>query len=131
MNLYHFSGNLGADPVLRHTPQGKAVVQFNVGVSSGYGESRKTVWVRCQAWEKSAELIADAFVKGAKFNGCGEIVSDRWSKDGKENPQIEVRIMNFDFPPKNTSTGSASHETARPNEQNAGGFDEMDQDIPF
>ena len=125
MNLYHFSGNLGADPVLRHTPQNKAVVQFNVGVSTGYGDNRKTVWVRCQAWEKSAELIADAFVKGAKFNGCGEIISDRWEKDGKENPQIEVRIVNFDLPPKNASTGSAQRQDTPSNNQN-----DFDDDLP-
>lgn len=128
MNLYHFSGNLGADPVLRHTPQGKAVVQFNVGVSSGYGDNRKTVWVRCQVWEKRAELVAEAFSKGSRFSGCGEIVSDRWSKDGKDTPQIEVRIVEFDLPVKNASTGSAQRQDSKPNDQN--NFDDFDDDLP-
>lgn len=125
MNLYHFSGNLGADPVLRHTPQGKAVVQFNVGVSSGYGDNRKTVWVRCQAWDKRAELISEAFAKGSRFSGCGEIVSDRWEKDGKENPQIEVRILEFDLPAKNASTSSAQRQDSKPSDPM--GFDD---DLP-
>lgn len=139
MNVYHFSGNLGADPALRHTPQGKAVAQFNVGVSTGYGDKRKTVWVRCNVWEKQAELVADAFTKGSKFSGYGEITSDRWEKDGKENPQLEVRIMGFDLPPKSASASNAADGTvseqrqdAPSNEQKPSGFDDFpDDDINF
>lgn len=130
MNVFHFSGNLGADVTLRYTPAGKVVSQFNVGVSSGYGEKRKTVWVRCQVWEKQAELVAEAFTKGSKFSGYGEVISDRWEKDGKETPQLEVRVMGFDLPPKSASTGSASHETARQNVHEGMGTD-FDDDIPF
>jgi single-strand DNA-binding protein len=127
MNLYHFSGNLGADVTLRYTPQSKAVAQFNVGVSSGYGDNRKTVWVRCQVWEKRAELVAEAFKKGSRFSGCGEIVSDSWEKDGTKHPQIEVRVVEFDLPPKSGSDNSTVHEprTQKMSEQ------EFDESVPF
>jgi single-strand DNA-binding protein len=134
MNLYHFSGNLGADPTLRYTPAGKAVTSFNVGVSTGFGDNRKTVWVRCQVWEKRAELVAEAFHKGSRFSGCGEIVGDRWEKEGKENPQIEVRVVEFDLPPKGeSSTGSAQRQDKKPSEQSKpDAFDDFNDDpLPF
>ena len=130
MNIYAFSGNLGADPQLRYTSSQKAVCSFNVGVSSGYGEQRKTIWVRCQLWEKQAELAAEAFKKGMRFNGCGEITSNSYEKDGVEKPQLEVRVTSFDLPPRTGESVSVQRQHLQPNDKKEN-FDDFEDDIPF
>ena len=83
---------------------------------------------------KRAELVAEAFKKGSKFSGCGEIISDRWEKDGKETPQLEVRVIEFDLPPKDSSGQVGGQVNVKPiarKVEPAGAFDDMGDDIPF
>jgi len=44
VNVMVFAGNVGGDMEVRHTPNGKAVGQFNVAVDQGWGENKKTSW---------------------------------------------------------------------------------------
>lgn len=139
MNLYSFSGNVGQDATLRFTPNNKAICQFSVGISTGYGENRKTVWARCSVWDKQAELANDAFKKGARFNGYGEITATSYiDKEGKEKPSLEIRVIGFDLPPrdKNESGDTSYQEKGNnaPQSNNASksdSWDDFEQDIPF
>lgn len=140
MNLYAFSGNVGSDATLRFTPNGKGVTQFNVGVSSGYGDNRKTVWVRCSVWDKQAELANEVFKKGVKFAGVGEITATSYKdKEGNEKPSLEVRIISFDLPSKqNNSQDNPQYQPSKNNAPQTAmqGLEDMpddtfEDDIPF
>lgn len=136
MNIYSFSGNVGSDAVLRYTSNNKAVTQFSVGVSTGYGDNRKTVWVRCSVWDKQAELANDVFKKGTKFAGTGEITATSYAdKSGVEKPSLEVRIISFDLPAKqNNQQDSTQYQPAKesaPQSNDMGGFEQMEDDVPF
>jgi len=53
-------GDLGRDPEMRYTPDGRAVTSFSIASSRKYttssGEQREeTEWFNCQAWGKLAE----------------------------------------------------------------------------
>jgi single-strand DNA-binding protein len=67
--MYHtiiIVGNLGRDPEMRYTPSGQAVTSFNVAVSDGFGERKKTIWFRVSAWDKQAENVNNFLRKGSK-----------------------------------------------------------------
>ncbi|MBW1984670.1 MAG: single-stranded DNA-binding protein, partial [Deltaproteobacteria bacterium] len=62
-------GNLGQDPTMSYMADGTAVTNFRVATKkkkkNAEGEQMKeTVWVRCSAWNKSAEVINEHFIKG-------------------------------------------------------------------
>lgn len=57
------AGNLGRDPELRSTTNGKEVCSFSVAVSEG---KDKTAWFRVSAWDKQAELCNTYLKKGSK-----------------------------------------------------------------
>jgi len=64
-------GNLTADPELRFTPAGKAVVNFVVACSDRKFDKDSNTWVdgsttfiTCTAWNKQAENIAESLQKG-------------------------------------------------------------------
>jgi len=59
-NLQIVLGNLGSDPELRYTPQGKAVTTFSVASNRSYTKAdgqkvKETEWFYCQAWGADAE----------------------------------------------------------------------------
>lgn len=55
-------GYLGADPVMRFTPQGKAVTDFRIAIN-GYDDS--TMWVKVTVWDKAAENCNEYLSKGS------------------------------------------------------------------
>jgi single-strand DNA-binding protein len=62
-------GHLGADPVIRHTPNGVPVCNFSVAVNrrwtDGNGDAQEeTTWFRVVTWQALAETCAQYLNKG-------------------------------------------------------------------
>ena len=89
-------GNLGRDAEMRYLANGKAVTNFSVAVSDGFGEQKRTIWIRVSAWEKTAEACA-ALKKGAKVLVEGRLVADAQTGgpkvyDGKSGPAASFEV---------------------------------------
>ena len=59
-------GNLGRDPEMRYTPDGKAVTSFSVATSRRYNDKEETTWFRVSVWGKQAESCNQYLTKGSK-----------------------------------------------------------------
>jgi len=98
MNKVILTGNLGADPDSRYTPDGKAVTTFDIAVSDGYGEHKKTYWFKIVAWEKLAEVCADNLKKGRKVLVEGKLVSRSYeTQDGQKRKVTEIVAGHVEF----------------------------------
>ena len=91
-----------ADPELRFTPQGKAVLSIRLAFNdSRYNEetrqweNSKTFYVDATAWERTAERLADQIRKGDQVYVSGRLETQSWEKDGekKSKPSLTVRTM--------------------------------------
>ena len=91
-----------ADPELRFTPQGKAVLSIRLAFNdSKYNEetrqweNSKTFYVDATAWEQTAERLADQIRKGDQVYVSGRLETQSWEKDGekKSKPSLTVRTM--------------------------------------
>jgi single-strand DNA-binding protein len=123
MNNVAISGNLCADPDIRSTQAGKKVASFTVAINEG---KDKTEFVRCVAWEKTAELIGEYCSKGDRMALTGRLQTREWEKDGNKQYTTEVIVNTFDFPPK--------REQSAHNKAKADGYqpqDELADTIPF
>lgn len=82
------SGNLAADPELRFTNSGAAVVKFRIGVSRRYqknGEwTSKTSWWNIEAWNQLAENVAATLSKGMRVIVVGEVDADEYTTEAGE-----------------------------------------------
>ena len=91
-----------AEPELRFTPQGKAVLSIRLAFNdSRYNEetrqweNSKTFYVDATAWEQTAERLADQIRKGDQVYVSGRLETQSWEKDGekKSKPSLTVRTM--------------------------------------
>ena len=91
-----------ADPELRFTSQGKAVLSIRLAFNdSRYNEetrqweNSKTFYVDATAWEQTAERLADQIRKGDQVYVSGRLETQSWEKDGekKSKPSLTVRTM--------------------------------------
>jgi single-strand DNA-binding protein len=78
---FTITGNLAADPELRYTPSGKAIVKFVVISNERYRDPHTGNWadgqrtdVRVTAWEALAENTAESLHKGSRVTVTGHRV---------------------------------------------------------
>lgn len=137
MNLGVLTGNLGRDPEMRHH-NGDAILNFAIGVQTGTRDKPNTMWVDCTMWGKRAEAVQPYLGKGMRVTVQGPLSMEEYkAKDGTPRTKLKIKVDNLDLPPK--SEGSAA--PAQPRQAApapapaatpaAGGFDDMDDDIPF
>jgi len=87
--MYHkleLIGRVGRDPEMRFSPDGKAITSFSVAVNAGYGEHKKTLWVRVTAFSKLAEHCNEYLHKGSLVHVEGTL-----NCDDKGNPKMFTR----------------------------------------
>ena len=68
-----FVGNLGGDPVLRFSENGKPRATFSVAITEGQGDNEKTHWVDVTAFNSLAENVTDSLAKGMRVVVVGRI----------------------------------------------------------
>lgn len=81
-------GNLGKDPEVRYTQDGKAVAQFSIATSEEWkdkntGEKReKTEWHRVVAFGRLGEICGEYLSKGRQVYIEGRLQTSSYEKDG-------------------------------------------------
>ena len=81
MNLYTAIGNLGETPILRTTPSGRSVTNFDIAVDERYytgnGQDRvlqkKTYWIPVVVWSDLAETCVKYLATGSKISIIGKL----------------------------------------------------------
>ena len=90
-------GNLGKDPDMRFTTDGKPVTTFSVAASNRKDE---TVWFRVSTWDKQAETCNQYLHKGSKVLVEGRLKAEPpvfQKKDGTWASSYEVTAENVRF----------------------------------
>ena len=85
-------GRVGADPELRSTKSGTAVVQLRLATdrSTKSGQS-ETDWHSVVAWGKTAEAVARYVAKGDRVHVTGRLQQHSWQTDsGERRSRAEV-----------------------------------------
>ena len=88
LNKLLLIGNLGNDPEMRFTPEGKAVTNFSLAVTDGKSE---TVWFRVVSWQGLAEKVNEYLTKGRQVYVEGRLRPREWEgQDGKKHTSLDV-----------------------------------------
>ncbi|MEK6735115.1 MAG: single-stranded DNA-binding protein [Pseudomonadota bacterium] len=138
-------GNLGKDPETRYMSNGDAVTNITVATTDTWkdknGEKQeKTEWHRVTFYRKLAEIAGEYLKKGRPVYIEGRLETRKWTdKAGVE--RYTTDIIASDMKMLGSRSGSGSFESSDKEEDSApgqtppmksgGGFDDMDDDIPF
>ena len=152
-------GNLGADPEVRRTQDGRPIVNLRIATSDTWrdkntGERReKTEWHRVVIFSEGLAKIAEQYLKkGSKVYIEGALQTRKWQdKDGQDRYSTEVVLQGFnatltmldgragggggDFASDDTGSDFGAPAPARQQRQpamaGAGRRNDMDDEIPF
>lgn len=93
MNHITFDGRLVADPELRYTPSGEAILSFRVASDIGFGERKTTNWFSCQVWGKRGETLKNYLSKGKQVTVYGQLTLREWQdKEGIKRISPDIRV---------------------------------------
>ena len=154
-NKVMLMGNLTRDVEIRHTSGNTAVGNFGIAVNRKFktqsGEQREEVtFVDCEAWGRTAEVMAQYLGRGRAVFIEGRLKLDQWEdkNGGGKRSKLSVVVENFQFVDSGQGRGNAGGgggEYARSNAgagaassgqggysgSNQGGSDINHDDIPF
>jgi single-strand DNA-binding protein len=151
-------GNLGADPEIRRTQDGRPIANLSIATSESWrdknsGERKeKTEWHRVVIFNEGLCKVAEQYLKkGAKVYIEGALQTRKWQdKDGKDKYSTEVVLQGFNSTLTmldgrsgggggsfasdeggGGSFGSGGGSSQRRSVPASGGGGDMNDDIPF
>lgn len=144
-NKVMLMGNLTRDIELRHTSGNMAVANIGLAVNRRFktqsGEQRdETTFVDCEAWGRTAEVMAQYLSKGRPVFIEGRLKLDSWQdQQGQNRSKLRVVVENFQFidaggaggPGGGGGGGGGSRQYSQGASQNDDLPPITDDDIPF
>ena len=104
INKILITGNLTADPELRYTPSGKAVLSASVANNESYtdaqGQDQKiTIFVNLEVWGKPAENFSKLVKKGQELFVEGKLRMDEWTdkQTNARRTRLYLLVENWQF----------------------------------
>lgn len=97
LNKVQIIGNLGADPEMRFTANGRSVANFRVACNRNWttpdGERREdTEWVSVVCWERLAEIAGQYLSKGRQVYVEGRLQTRQW-EDREGNTRYTTEVI--------------------------------------
>ncbi len=146
MNAVNLTGYISEHLNLRYTPNGNAVVSFNLAVKKPYKVEpgkQDADFFRIVAWGKLAENLVEYTKKGSLIAVNGSLKNNNYEKDGVRNYSVDVvadkiEYLVLDSKKDNSTTSSGNQSDVQSSEEEdyyyddfPGDYDEFDDDLPF
>ncbi|QOT15908.1 single-stranded DNA-binding protein [Paenarthrobacter sp. YJN-5] len=89
-------------PELRYTQSGKAVLSMRLAFNDSKYDDQQRKWVTtksfyvdAQAWEQTAERLAEILTQGEQVYVVGRLETQQWEKDGekKSKPVLNLQTV--------------------------------------
>src|SRR5579863_1484029 len=92
-------GNLGADPDLKVTPGGQAILKLRLATNESYLDrnnvrQERTEWHRVTVWGRRAEALGKLLQKGDSLFIEGRLQTSSYDKNGEKRYSTEVVANN-------------------------------------
>ena len=130
MNSVVLIGRLTREPEVSYTSGTQmAVAKFTIAIDDGYGEKKKTNFINCIVFGKTAENCEKFTGKGLRVAVEGKIDTGSYEKDGRKVYTTDIIVEKIEFidwknASDNTSNGDVQAEVPD-------GFAAIDEDVPF
>ena len=134
-------GNLGDEPVIRYTGDGKAIANLRVATSESWtdkegNKQERTEWHKVSVFDKLAEICKTYLHKGSKVFLEGKLQTRSWDKDGVQQYSTEVVLSGWNstlmmLDKKGDPVEPTEEVPESPKIEPVDDFEDKMEDIPF
>ena len=112
INRFIATGRLTADAVTRTIANGKTVMSMNAAINTGYGDYKKTLFVKVQQWGDSALNVVQYLKKGTLIGIDGALSTNSWkTKEGENRTDVVVDVRAVQILSSKKEDASSTSET--------------------
>lgn len=136
LNQAQIIGHLGRDPELRYLPSGEAVANFAIATTEKWkdkqsGEIKEhTEWHSISVFGRLAEIVEKYLHKGSLVFVSGKLKTRKYQKDGQDHYATSIQCQELKMLGGKPSDKERPEPSQKP-QSKGGGFDDMEDDIPF
>ena len=131
-------GNLGKDPEVKYTPQGKAVARIALATNWSSKDTAgnwqdHTEWHNVVLWERLAELAGEHLKKGGKVYIEGRLQTRSWDDKTSGQKRYMTEVVANDMMllgGRGEGSGGGDFASSRGASASAGGGNNFDQRVP-
>jgi len=118
INSVTLVGRLTRDAEIRSTQSGTSLAKFSLAINryAGKDKGEEVSFIDCTLWGKQADAVGKYLEKGKQIGVVGELVQERWEKDGQKHSKVTVTVRNVQL------LGGKGE---------SGGKDDFEDDMPF
>jgi single-strand DNA-binding protein len=137
LNRADIIGNLGADPEIKYTTEGRAVCNFSIATTEYFknsnGEKQDlTEWHRIVAFGRLAEICGEYLEKGSQVYLSGRIQTREYSgKNGERRWSTSIVAQNIQFIGKNGKRKAPGPPPEAYDDTSGRPMTDTEDDIPF
>ena len=115
LNKVMLLGNLGADPELKVTQGGQAVLKLRLATTESYLDKsntrqERTEWHSITVWGRRGEALAKILAKGRSIFVEGSLRTSSYEKDGEKRYRTEVIANNIILAGSGRGAGDQPYE---------------------
>lgn len=90
------------------------IASFSIAYSTGYGDKKKSNYIDCVAFGKTAEVVKNYTKKGSQIAIDGSLEQESWDgQDGKKNYKTKIRIAEIKLLGSKSDSQAANTEINR------------------
>jgi len=137
LNQVNLLGNLGADPELRTTQGGQAVLKMRLATSKNYLDKQRqkqerTEWHNVVVWGRRAEALSKILSKGSRVFITGELRTSSWEPNDGGAKRYRTDVVALDIILSGGGRGRAESDgESFPRDADEPDYGSGDDDIPF
>jgi len=95
-NVVSINGRLVREAELRFSTNGTVILRFSIAVNRSVKKGDKwedeASFFDCTMFGKMAESVSKYLSKGKQVSIIGELVQNRWEKDGQNRSKVEIIV---------------------------------------
>ena len=84
---------------MKYFDSGSYKLSFSIAVNEWDSKAKEatTTWVKCEAWNKTAQFVADNFKKGKPIGVSGRYAVNKWTNDQGEEKKKHFFVLQEAF----------------------------------
>lgn len=105
---------IGRDAQMKYLPSGTAILEMSVVYDIGYGDNKKSQWVKLAMFGARAEKLVAHFTKGKQIVATmDDVKSEAWISNGEAKSGLSAKLVDFEF----AGSGNQSNQQQAPAQQ--------------
>lgn len=116
LNSWNITGRLTKDAEFKTLSSGKHMTEISCAVNTGFGQYKKTTYVKVSVWGDSLQKLVPYLKKGSLIATSGELTTNEWTskQDGTVHTDLCISARDVQLLQSKAEQSGSNEEESEP-----------------